>query len=357
MTKRTGTFLLAGAIAATVLVVAVVRISRSGGQRAARANRLVAELRKAKVAIPTNLREARVGIRRPETIVADLAALGEPAAPVLVSTLKDPDPYMRRWAATALGKMGPPAADAVPDLVAMLADPDALAFAAAQTSLAEIGPAAVSPLLGEVTDAQRSAELRGRAATALVLMQPVPTEAFDALSQALVAADERHHAWAAHALARAGSDGAPLLADALEHRQRSTRLWAAIALKSMGPSAEAAGPALVKALSDRDREVAVTSAEALAAFGDEGVQLLIRACHDGDRTVRDRAVWGLGVTSPGDREQVVPTLLGALEDEDAAVRQTAAWALRSITGQDFGVDHKRWLDWWRRERDAVPRRE
>jgi len=48
--------------------------------------------------------------------------------PALAATLKDPDatPSVRVWAAEALGKIGPPAAEAaVPALVGVLKDPDA----------------------------------------------------------------------------------------------------------------------------------------------------------------------------------------------------------------------------------------
>ena len=92
------------------------------------------------------------------------------------------------------------------------------------------------------------------------------------------------------------------------------------------------------------------AAEALATTGDKGVRLLTEAYNDGNRTVRDRAVWGLGRTGPDAREQVVPTLIGALDDEDTDVRRTVAWALREVTGRDFGDEPKRWSEWWAQER-------
>jgi HEAT repeat protein len=42
----------------------------------------------------------------------------------------------------------------------------------------------------------------------------------------------------------------------------------------------------------------------------------------------------------------VPVLIQALEDQSPAVRQAATEALRTITGQDFGLDVNAWRQWW-----------
>ena len=56
-----------------------------------------------------------------------LGKIGPPAAeavPALAAALHDPDEDVRRSAADALGKIGPAAAEAVPALAAALHDPD-----------------------------------------------------------------------------------------------------------------------------------------------------------------------------------------------------------------------------------------
>jgi len=55
--------------------------------------------------------------------VQALAQIIPGTVPVLLETLKDPDPGMRISAAVALGRLGPSAREAVPDLTALLKDP------------------------------------------------------------------------------------------------------------------------------------------------------------------------------------------------------------------------------------------
>lgn len=44
--------------------------------------------------------------------------------------------------------------------------------------------------------------------------------------------------------------------------------------------------------------------------------------------------------------QAVPTLIDLLEDPDEQVRHRASVALTNITGQAFGEDRQKWLEWW-----------
>lgn len=44
--------------------------------------------------------------------------------------------------------------------------------------------------------------------------------------------------------------------------------------------------------------------------------------------------------------QAVPTLIDLLEDQDEQVRHRAAVALTNLTGQSFGEDREKWLEWW-----------
>ncbi len=84
------------------------------------------------------------GIR--ETAVDAIARIGEPAVPVLVQSLSDPDPGVRAQAARALARMGVTAKPAVPDLVKALRDSDEGVQIAAARALGQIGPAASEAL-------------------------------------------------------------------------------------------------------------------------------------------------------------------------------------------------------------------
>jgi HEAT repeat protein len=84
------------------------------------------------------------GIR--ETAVDAIARIGEPAVPVLVQSLSDPDPGVRAQAARALARMGVAAKPAVPDLVKALHDSDEGVRIAAARALGQIGPAASEAL-------------------------------------------------------------------------------------------------------------------------------------------------------------------------------------------------------------------
>ncbi len=53
-----------------------------------------------------------------------LAGLGGESVTALVELLSDPRPRVRRWAASVLGQIGPPAQDAIPALVDAMADED-----------------------------------------------------------------------------------------------------------------------------------------------------------------------------------------------------------------------------------------
>src|SRR5439155_1265084 len=67
--------------------------------------------------------------------------------------LTDRQPKVRRAAAFALGKIGPPAAGSIPDLVRALKDSEATVREAAASALGEIGPADNRKTLPALMDA------------------------------------------------------------------------------------------------------------------------------------------------------------------------------------------------------------
>ena len=77
-----------------------------------------------------------------ETAVDSLARIGEPAVPVLIQSLSDPDPELREQAARAIARMGAIAKDAVPTLIQGLNDPQVTVRQACARALGQMGPAA-----------------------------------------------------------------------------------------------------------------------------------------------------------------------------------------------------------------------
>lgn len=67
-----------------------------------------------------------------------IVATGAAAVPALISVLSDPEPELRRWAATVLGRIGPDAVDAVDSLRQTLRDSDADVVRAARLALDQI---------------------------------------------------------------------------------------------------------------------------------------------------------------------------------------------------------------------------
>jgi len=113
------------------------------------------------------------------------------------------------------------------------------------------------------------------------------------------------------------------------------RLHAAESLGEIGPEAEAAGPALIKALRhDEDVAVRTSATKALGKIGPEAkaaVPALIKALeHDKDADVRCSAASALGEIG-AEAKAAVPALIKALEhDKDADVRRSAGSALGGI---------------------------
>lgn len=49
-------------------------------------------------------------------------------------------------------------------------------------------------------------------------------------------------------------------------------------------------------------------------------------------------------------KRAIEPLLVALQDWDENVSTTTAQALKEVTGQYFGKDHRHWDDWWKTHR-------
>jgi HEAT repeat protein len=205
--------------------------------------------------------------------------------PRLAKALEDPDEDVRVAAATGLSGN----AEAVDALIKALDDESPRVVSAALRSLAKLGDAA-APAAGKLVE--RLAWGDDRMAGPLMQIGPpaVPS---------LIELPARQRDTLQRILRSSGPRAAPPLVELLGAKEAETRRKAAWALGLLGRDAEAAVPALTKALRDDGRFVAA------------------------------QATWALGEIGAGARS-AVPELEKLLEDP--AKRQLAADALRRIRG-------------------------
>ncbi len=214
---------------------------------------------------------------------------GEESAPILRDLLRDPDPWLRGWAARALGRIG--SGEDVARLAAVTADGDAGVVVQALRSIRRlVASGAVAP----------SVELRATLAT---LMN-------DPRAAVRLTAIETAGAW------QRDETLGPLLADRFATSDGRERELALLALAaSQHPRI---GEWLGVASSSPDGMLRRRAAAAAALVGDD--RLLARLAADGAAAVRAAAVGELlrlDEASPED------WALGALQDPDPVVRATA----------------------------------
>jgi len=266
-----------------------------------------------------------------EAALSALRKMGLKAVPALIAELKDSNSSARKFAAEALGKIGPAAKEAVPALIAALKDSEWNVRDSAEEALEDIGPAAkkaVPALIAALKDSDW--KVRKFAAKALGEIGPAAKKAVPALIAL-------HSDWidreaALSALRKMGLEAVPALIAALKDSDRKVRESAAKALGDIGPAAKEAVPALIAALKDGDRFVQSLAAKVLGEIGPaakEAVLALIDAQKDSDRKVRESAAEALEDIGPAAKE-AVPALIAALKDSDRKIRKFAAEALGKI---------------------------
>jgi HEAT repeat protein len=218
----------------------------------------------------------------------------------LLINLVAPKPADRRYAAEALGQLGPAAAVVMPALIDTLGDANSRVRQSAAWALEEIGPTAVSALI-----------------------------------TALGGGDMWVRRSAAAVLGRIGSvteEVVPALITALGDGDTWVRRSAVEALGRIGPATVEVMPALIAALGDGDTWVRRSAVEALRNIepaATEAVPALITALGDADKVIRVNAAAALGRIGPAATE-AVPALITALRDDDFYVRQGATQALQQI---------------------------
>ena len=77
----------------------------------------------------------------------------------------------------------------------------------------------------------------------------------------------------------------------------------------------------------------------------QAVPALIRNLYMMKNDAEAREIIVRALAQIGDQRAVLPCI-HALRDTDREVATAAATALKTLTGQDFGVDHNKWVAWW-----------
>jgi vesicle coat complex subunit len=138
-------------------------------------------------------------------------------------------------------------------------------------------------------------------------------------------------------------------------KNQLVRSWTASALRQIGPAAEPAVPALVKALGDPDPEVQISAAEALGRIGpaaEPAVPALIEALGDPDADVQRTASETLGRIGLA-AKAAVPALINALGSADPGVRRDAARAMAEIAAALYDASATEALSLLREARDLL----
>jgi HEAT repeat protein len=291
-----------------------------------------------------------------------LGPFGKKAVPVLINALTDKDTDVLDCVISALGEVGPPAADAVPVLAAVLQRKDAH-HRAIYASLGRIVPEKMPAILAQFVDESDFDRHLGDATEAMGLADlPI-------LKIALQHDEPRIRLFAMLQFKK-DRDASPLLPALLAILKGETdnqlRHQALQCLRALGSKAEPAIPMLIRSLDiDAERSVA---AEVLSKIGkpafptlrrildkgppsarvallrslqpewDEALPILLRSLKDGDVETRRAAAEGLYFFSL-DLGQHIPELRAGLKDHDPAVRELLQTALSCIRPRTDEVVH------------------
>jgi HEAT repeat protein len=322
---------------------------------------------------------------RTATALARIGGAAAAATSAITAALEDSNQDVREAAADALACIKPDPRAVVPALVASLqGKPDRWCNTVSCT-LAALGEPVV-PALVDLLES-RDARVRRVAVGALERIGPRAKSAIPSLIKALAVSEPSDDAWpVASALGAMGAEALDALLVALAHQDAKVSEGAAIALGRLGPQAEAAIPALIAALAEReppnepvpprgpkfgDPTVApqpTVYQRALRAIGRPATLALVERLDRGDRQTRALAVralgfmqWGTKVAVPrliellkdpdlrieaatalGDldspAQKAIPSLLLGLKDPDPAFRARAAETVGRIAGLSWARD-------------------
>jgi HEAT repeat protein len=269
----------------------VIRVLAAIGAPAAKA--VPALVKVAGSNVPTDKAQRLEAFRALGAIAQDSATV----VPLLLKSLKDADPEIKKAAGSALASYGK---EAIPGLRKVVGEEDPAILEDALLTLGAIGPEA-KEALAEVTPLLKSTQPQVRIQAAAAIQRIDPTN----------------------------KDFLPVLKNALAEKEPALRQVALDAIKQVGPGAVALVPELAKALEDEDRNVAWRAADALAAIGPgavkatEALAAVIKKCPDSKRNqeqvfldspeyVTQRAIDALRAIGP-DAKAAAPALVAVLE--------------------------------------------
>ncbi|MGC1217747.1 MAG: HEAT repeat domain-containing protein [Phormidesmis sp.] len=276
-------------------------------------------------------------------VAADTLVKGGAAAvPQLAEALKSDSVLARAAAAYALNEIGPAAAAATPILLEVLQDDNELVRALAISTLSKVGldqPVLVNLLVAALQSESRL--VQGIAADALV---SVGADAIPALGGLLE--NEATNALVKKTAASLIGDisqidrvdnlvlasAVPVLAETLGDGDSEVRKAAAEALGDFGPLADAAIPALSRALLGSDSGVNQTIAGSLTKIGQQSVPGLTAALNSDDMLTRLYAADAIWILTE-DSSLILPTLVSALSDGSVETRELAALGLTYLGRQ------------------------
>jgi HEAT repeat protein len=299
---------------------------------------------------------------------------------LLLEALRDPDKYVRRSAALALGLTSTKSEAALEGLTGALADPaqevrqnaawalgqldersipalrqalrdpktDSLAkrdAAVALFAVAKVKPEAMRPAMDDLLGLCRdpNPEVRKAGLVPLIkIVTPKDAAALPVLKATLADPDAEVRQYAALALSNVGGQEAagavPILVDALRHGEPNLKRSAAVALHNIGKAAAPAVPDLIKSLREPDAELRKGAALALGGIGPDAadavpwlVQLLTDVQQPIDVRIQSaEALTGMkGIPAVQQKiAQILAVLGSATEDGDLRVR--LAWLLNDF---------------------------
>jgi HEAT repeat protein len=277
------------------------------------------------------------------TVIDQIVALGDAAAPSVVRRLESEDERVRRAAYEIIERLG---GACLPALAEACADPDWEIRVSATAALRTLGKGAI-PIAVTVLSEDKMSEIRGVAAGVLGEIGCENLSATTALLLALEDADYDVCVEAGRSLLKvkpALDSTIPALVRLLDHESDDAAHRAAYVLPRLGPRGVAA---LAQAVHSTDVDVRRLAVDSLSYYGEppEAVPALADALSDPDLSVRESAAMALAVYD-SELLAVIPALRSALEDESLVVRRCAIRALGNsgYEGSAVEMDLERLLD-------------
>ncbi len=268
-----------------------------------------------------------------------LARIGEPAVPAVTGLLAHENALVRRFAAEALGAIGPPAKPAAGRLKALLADEHGFVAVEAACALCRVGEGAADAV-GFVRQRIDAPDESARAAIEAVPRMGEAGKALVPVAVGKLGSDNPHARFAAVGLvgtlpAEEGARHAAALGKLAADRERDIRMLAGQVLEKLGPGGGPAAAALAAAVpKEAEPVVREQLIDALAAMGPAakpGLPVLLPVVTDrtasGDR--RLRVIAAVAAADPASKE-VSAALLAAAGAPEAWVRGAAAAALVAL---------------------------